>query len=175
MFQVVAPTGKTPDLVVRCSPAHPAHSLQGVCRLLAGAGLSVHTSCHTHSSVTSLPPALTSFLPVSEVSRTQAQVRLTLIWKEVGRDAELMVSPLTQTLIKGEANILRYISRLFPSLFPYESLNALSEVDTMLDTISSLAWAAPRERQPLMRTLVTNLGKSSYLSGKFQRLSVTSL
>ena len=172
-FQLSAPSGKTPDLVVRCSPSHPAHSLQGVCRLLKGAGLSVHTSCHTHSSVATLPPVLASFLPVSDVSRTQAKVRMTLIWKEVGRDAELMVSPLTQTLIKGEANILRYISRLFPSLLPYESLSPLTEVDAMLDTISSLVWAAPRERQPLMRTLVTNLGlgKSSYLSGKPRCLS----
>jgi len=171
--QLSAPSGKTPDLVVRCSPSHPAHSLQGVCRLLKGAGLSVHTSCHTHSSVSTLPPVLASFLPLSDVSRTQAQVRMTLIWKEVGRDAELMVSPLTQTLIKGEANILRYIARLFPSLLPYESLSPLTEVDAMLDTISSLVWAAPRERQPLMRTLVTNLGKSSYLSGN--SLSITDL
>ena len=173
VFQLSAPAGKTPDLVVRCSPSHPAHSLQGVCRLLKGAGLSVHTSCHTHSSVTSLPPALASFLPVSEVSRTQAQVRMTLIWKEVGRDAELMVSPLNQTLIKGEVNILRYISRLFPSLLPYESLSPLAEVDAMLDTISSLVWAAPRERQPLMRTLVTNLGKSTFLSGKLSLTLMT--
>ena len=175
VFQLSAPAGKTPDLVVRCSPSHPAHSLQGVCRLLKGAGLSVHTSCHTHSSVTSLPPALASFLPVSEVSRTQAQVRVTLIWKEVGKDAELMVSPLNQTLIKGEVNILRYISRLFPSLLPYESLSPLTEVDAMLDTISSLVWAAPRERQPLMRTLVTNLGKSTFLSGKLMFLTDDSI
>ena len=74
LFQLAAPTGKTPDLVVRCSPSHPAHSLQGVCRLLVGAGLSVHTSCHAHCSVSSLPPALRSFLPASEVSRSQAQV-----------------------------------------------------------------------------------------------------
>ena len=84
----------------------------------------------------------------------------------MGRDAELMVSPLTQTLIKGEVNILRYISRLFPSVLPYESLSPLDSVDAMLDTIASLAWAAPRERQPMMRSLVTNLGKSSFLSGK---------
>lgn len=171
--QLAAPTGKTPDLVVRCSPSHPAHSLQGVCRLLAGAGLSVHTSCHAHCSVSSLPPALRSFLPASEVSRSQAQVRITLIWKEVGRDAELMVSPLTQTLIMGEVNILRYISRLFPSVLPYESLSPLDSVDAMLDTIASLAWVAPRERQPLMRSLVTNLGKSSFLSGN--SLSLTDL
>merc|ERR1719517_175271 len=43
----------------------------------------------------------------------------------------------------------------------------------MLDTIASLAWVAPRERQPLMRSLVTNLGKSSFLSGN--SLSLTDL
>ena len=99
-------------MVVRCSPSHPAFSLKGVYNLLTGAGLSVHTSCHTHSSVTSLPPQCQSFLPEAEMSRTSAQVRITLIWKEVGRDCELMVSPLTQTLVKGEVNILRYFARL---------------------------------------------------------------
>merc|ERR1711911_373964 len=53
------------------------------------------------------------------------------------------------------------------------SLSPLTEVDAMLDTISSLVWAAPRERQPLMRTLVTNLGKSTFLSG--HSLSITGL
>ena len=39
------------------------------------------------------------------------QVRVTLIWSDVGRDCELMVSPLAQTLVKGEVNVLRYFSR----------------------------------------------------------------
>merc|ERR1719325_586346 len=58
------PTGRTPDLVVRCSPRHPAHSLRAACELLAGAGLSLHPSCHAHCSLTAaLPPALATFLP----------------------------------------------------------------------------------------------------------------
>ena len=71
------PTGRTPDLVVRCSPRHPAHSLRAACELLAGAGLSLHTSCHAHCSLTAaLPPALATFLPPTppELARTQAQV-----------------------------------------------------------------------------------------------------
>jgi len=156
---------KTADIVIRCSPTYPAFSLKGIYSLLISSGLSVHTSCHTHCTVTSLPPNVQSFLPITDVPRSSAQVRMTLIWTEVGKDCELMVSPLAQTVIKGENNIIRYFSRLFPTVFPYESLTNLMEVDTMLDNISSLLWAAPREKQPIIRSLAVNLGKSAYLAG----------
>ena len=37
--------GVTADLVVRCSPAHPAYSLQPALELLQGAGISIYTAC----------------------------------------------------------------------------------------------------------------------------------
>jgi len=156
---------KTADIVIRCSPTFPTFSLKGIYTILTTNGLTVHTSCHTHCSVSSLPPNVQSFLPVSDVPRSSAQVRITLIWTEVGKDCELMVSPLAQTVIKGEANIIRYFSRLFPSLLPYESLPNLMAVDNMMDSVSTLLWAVPRERQPIMRTLAVNLSKNSYLAG----------
>jgi len=133
--------------------------------MLTASGLTVHTSCHTHCTVASLPPNVQSFLPVTEVPRSTAQVRMTLIWTEVGKDCELMVSPLAQTVIKGESNILRYFSRLFPTILPYESLPNLMAVDNMLDNVSTLLWAAPKARQPTMRTLAVNLAKAPYLAG----------
>ena len=165
--QVTVSPGRTEDIVVRCSPANPAFSLQTVVKVLTGAGLSVHTSHHSHSSLSApAGPALLSFLPASTVSRSQAQVRLTIIWSEVGRECEVMVSPLTQTVLKGEVNVLRYLARLFPSLLSYEAQPGLSSLDSMLDTVSSLVWAAPRDRQPLLRSLAVNLAKqSSHLAG----------
>jgi len=77
-----------------------------------------------------------------------------------------MVSPLAQTVIKGESNILRYFSRLFPTILPYESLSNLMSVDNMLDSVSSLLWAVPRERQPIMRSLALNLAKTTFLAGQ---------
>jgi len=156
---------KTADIVIRCSPTFPVFSLKGVYSLLAASGLTVHTSCHTHCSVTSLPPNVQSFLPLTEVPRSSAQVRLTLIWTDVGKDCELMVSPLAQTVIKGETNILRYFARLFPTIFPYETLPNLMAVDNILDNVATLFWAAPRERQPIMRNLAVNLAKTAYLAG----------
>ena len=156
--------------MVRCSPSYPAFSLQVVTRLLQQAGLTVATSLHCHSSLSSSSPgassSLLSFLPASSVPRSQAQVRLTVIWSEVGRECEVMVSPLTQTVLKGEVNVLRYLARLFPSLLSYEAQPGLSSLDSMLDTVSSLVWAAPRDRQPLLRSLAVNLAKqSSHLAG----------
>lgn len=154
--------------MVRCSPAFPAFSLQLVVRLLQQAGLSVATSLHHHSSLSSTAaPALLTFLPASSVPRSRAQVRLTVIWSEVGRECEVMVSPLAQTVLQGEVNLLRYLARLFPSLLSYETQPGLSCLDSMLDTVSSLLWAAPRDRQPLLRSLAGNLTKQSrYLAGK---------
>ena len=65
--------GVTADLVVRCSPAHPAYSLQPALELLQGAGLPVYTACHTHSSLTGpLPPVLHNFLPATATPRATA-------------------------------------------------------------------------------------------------------
>jgi len=158
--------GRTQDMVVRCSPSHPAFSLPSLLHLLAGAGVTVHTSTHSHSSLTaSLPPALLSFLPPSQASRSQAQVRLTLVWSDVGRECEVMVSPLTQTTIRGEVNLLRYLARLLPAVLRYEDLPGLQSLDSILDSVSSLLWATPRDRQPLLRSVTANLSKSQYVAG----------
>jgi len=158
---------RTADLVIRASPSHPPLSLPAVYSLLTQSGLTVHTSSHTHSSVTTpLDIKLTNLLPVTQVARATAQVRLTLIWTEVGPECELMVSPLTQSVIKGEVNLLRYLARLFPSILPYESTGPSVEVvDSLLDSVTSLCWVVPKSRQPLLRTMSANLSKGGYLGG----------
>jgi len=158
---------KTADLVIRSSPSHPPLSLPAVFTLLTEAGLTVHTASHTHSSVTTtLDSQLANLLPTTQVSRATAQVRLTLIWTEVGPDCELMVSPLTQSVIKGEVNMLRYLARLFPSILPYESTGPRVElVDSLLDSVTSLCWVVPKSRQPLLRSMSANLSKGGYLAG----------
>jgi hypothetical protein len=44
----------------------------------------VHTSSHTHSSVSSLPAALSTFLPAATTSlpRGEADLKITLIWSQ---------------------------------------------------------------------------------------------
>jgi len=154
---------RTGDLVVRCPPSSPPHSLPPLLSLLASAGLSLHLSSHTHSSVASLPPTLTSFLPKAEAPRASAQVRLSLIWSSVA-EVELLVSPLTQSPIRGEVNILRYFARLFPSILPYEGGDAHQQ-DELLDLVARLPWAPARQRPALLRQVTAPLGSAPHLAG----------
>jgi len=153
------------DVVIRCSPSKPAFSLPGIVTMLSN-HMTVFTSVHCHSCVPNLPGHLNNFLPTPAGERGDANVKVTLIWKEVGKDCELMVSPISQSVIKGEVNIIRYFARLFPSVFTYENDRTAAAVDNLLDSVTSLLWAQPKDRQPILRPLAINLGKSSFLCGE---------
>jgi len=152
------------DVVVRCPPGKPVYALPGLITLLSE-HVKVYSTVHCHSSVANLPSHLNHFLPAPTVERGEASVKITLIWKEVGAECELMVSPISQTYIRGEVNIIRYFSRLYPSLLEYESDTCVSAIDTMLDSVTSLMWAQPKDRQPILRPLAVNLGRVDYLCG----------
>jgi len=152
------------DVVVRCPPGRPVYALPGLITLLSE-HVKVYSTVHCHSSVSNLPSHLNQFLPAPTVERGEAHVKITLIWKEVGAECELMVSPISQTYIRGEVNIIRYFSRLYPSLLQYENDASVSAVDTMLDSVTSLMWAQPKDRQPILRPLAVNLGRKEYLCG----------
>jgi len=153
------------DVVIRCSPSKPAFSLPGIVSMLSN-HMTVFTSVHSHSCVPNLPGHLNNFLPACHVERGEANVKVTLIWKEVGSDCELMVSPISQSVIKGEVNIIRYFARLFPSVFIYENDRTTTAEDNLLDSVTSLLWAQPKDRQPILRPLAVNLGKSPFLCGE---------
>jgi len=160
------------DIVVRCSPSHPPFSLPAIVSILAQK-MKVFTSVHCHSCVTSLPAHLSSFLPEPQGERGQADIKITLIWKDVGGQCELMVSPVIQSVIRGEVNLLRYFARAFPSMFLYERDNRSGAIDNILDSVTSLLWATPKDRQPILRPLAVILGKSSHLLG--EELSIADL
>ena len=152
------------DIVVRCSPSHPPFALLGLISQLTTT-MNVFTSMHCHSSVSKLPAHLSSFFPPPQVERGQANLKITLIWKEVGRDCELMVSPFSQSLIRGEVNFIRFFARIFPTIFSYETSTSTAIIDSLLDNVTSLLWSSPKNRQSLLRPLADRLCKTSYLSG----------
>lgn len=155
------------DIVVRCSPGKPAFALPGLITLLSE-HMKVYSTVHCHSSVNNLPSHLNSFLPFPTVERGDANLKITLIWKEVGPECELMVSPVSQSFIRGEVNIIRYFARLFPAVLQYEADPSVTAVDNLLDSVTSLLWAQPKDRQPILRPLAVNLARMEYLcSNKF--------
>merc|ERR1712126_500994 len=86
---------------------------------------------HLHSSLSSCQaPALVLNTP--NMSRAQAKLRLSLIYKDVDQTT-LLVSPGRQ--IRGEANLLRYLARIFPNNL-YENSDLLTKIDEVLDSLS---------------------------------------
>jgi hypothetical protein len=155
---------KPADLVVRCPPSRPPHSLPLVVDLLTSVGVPVHTSQHTHSSCGGkLPETLSTFLPPTEVSRSKANLRLTVIWCEEGSgDCQLLVSPLTQSPIRGEVNLLRYLARLYPTVLSYEDSSAQDEY---LDNVHRLYWGGARSRAGTLHQLTSNISGKTNLAG----------
>jgi len=160
--------GGTVDCVVQCPPSLPLHSLPLLCSLLIKAGVSLHTSTHIHSSVTTkLPPHLSKLLPTSNIERRSASLRLTLIWSLAQPVPQLVVSPLLSNNIQGEANILRFLARAFPQALPYESVGkGLAQIDRALDLATTLHRLSPKERSAIIKSLTVSLDKGGYLVGE---------
>lgn len=157
------------DVVVSASPDSPPWSLWPLRCLLSRHGR-VLFGCHTHSSVASVPQHLATVGCENGLSsadpRTSYDVALTLVWKQVDGDCEVMVSPLLQAAIVGEVNFIRYVGRLLnPS---YEALDAGSatEVDHWLSQAHhGILHGKNKEQQAVLKALNTQLGKTPYVQG----------
>ncbi|PSN39773.1 hypothetical protein C0J52_15321 [Blattella germanica] len=166
--------GVVHDIVINASPKHPPYSLAALKRLW-GDGLKLGVQCHVHSSVVELPKELQDFNSVVCSGGSGDKVPLlniTLVWKDVGPETELIVSPVKHITIKGEVNILRYLSRLGPPKYNYELVNEpvssarVRRVDHLLDSCYSLARSKTvKDRQSLIRVLNNQLGKSRFFAG----------
>ncbi|KAM7296974.1 aminoacyl tRNA synthase complex-interacting multifunctional protein 2 isoform X2 [Ixodes scapularis] len=171
-----APGGAPPlDVVLGASPGRPPFSVWPLKRLL-GERRRVLLSCHTHSSVSGLPQRIGDLgrLEAGGIgdSRSFYDLVLTLVWKQVERDCEMMVNPLLQVAISGEVNLIRYLGRLLdPS---YESLGPVeaTEVDHWLDQAHhGLLHGKNKERQAVLKALNAQLGNSPYVLGSSPSLA----
>ncbi|CAN8002478.1 unnamed protein product [Ixodes hexagonus] len=158
------------DVVLGASPSQPPFSLWPLKRLLSERRR-VLLSCHVHSSVSSLPQRIGDLSRLYDESsngqpRSFYDLALTLVWKQVDGDCELMVNPLLQVAISGEVNLIRYVGRLLdPS---YESVGPVgaTEVDHWLDQAHhGLLHGKNKERQAVLKALNAQLGSSHYVLG----------
>ncbi|ENN75454.1 hypothetical protein YQE_08004, partial [Dendroctonus ponderosae] len=160
------------SLVITANPSSPPYALQLVQRLLQNEiGLVIVS--YVHSSVVSLSDAvkslkesLSSFQPPSGVP----VVNVKLIWKNseqiIGSNSEFLLS---QTVVSGEVNFLRFLSRLTKTTLTYENDSNALEVDSLLDQCYLLVRTKTKvERSGIIQSLSKALAKASWIAGSNQ-------
>lgn len=157
----------TKDIVIRATPQYAPNVLPLLCNQLMANGLKIFTSSHVHSSfLNKIPNELVDFLPNSNCSsRSEADLCVTLIWKDVGKDMELVTSPTSTAIIKGEVNLLRYVSRRF-NVFSVNELDEITiqVVENLLDTFHADKWSSGSN---ISSVVENSLKKSQFLAKKF--------
>ncbi|XP_018024512.1 uncharacterized protein LOC108680236 isoform X2 [Hyalella azteca] len=164
------------DMVVRASPQSPPYSVIVLAGALRAAGYTVLTTSLLHSSLDmgSVPDGLRSAFSscsVSGGSRSDHQIVVTLVWSAVTAPS-LMVSPLHQCPIIGEANIIRYLCRLLPASSPYHyeasaSFAHIARTDLVLDSCCTAAQADKKAVAKFLNTVENNLKSSSHGSSVY--------
>eukprot|EP00092_Neocalanus_flemingeri_P038732 GFUD01042174.1.p1 GENE.GFUD01042174.1~~GFUD01042174.1.p1 ORF type:complete len:752 (-),score=236.91 GFUD01042174.1:30-2204(-) len=150
------PTG----LVVHCPVTQPPYSLTLLTPLLSK-HTPVFTSTHTHSSVDQKCPTI---FPPTALNRSQCPLKLTLIFSSV--DQTKLVLSSTKSIL-GEANLLRYLARIFPNTL-YESSELVNKIDSVLDSL-----ACTDGKHSNTKLVTAALEKNKFLAG--EQLSLADL
>jgi hypothetical protein len=132
---------KNIEFVILSDPHHPPYSLVILLKFLRGR-YKIEILSHTHSSISVIPSELQLFLNgLSNKGSAGSCIKVTLIWKNVGKDPILIHCPISNGTIAGEVNISRYLNRLLEQrpnpVLVYESKGEIyaGQVDTWLDSI----------------------------------------
>jgi len=132
--------GTSVEVAIHANPLHPPHSLPLVLQILTRKfGLRVHTTTHVHSSYSKpLPQKVSDFLPDQKVNRSEADIKIALIWSDVGVDPVCTIGLLPKDSVRGEVNLLRFLGRLF-GVGGYDVLEGAlaDQEDDFLDSIHS--------------------------------------
>ncbi|XP_013781155.1 aminoacyl tRNA synthase complex-interacting multifunctional protein 2-like [Limulus polyphemus] len=154
------------DIVITASPNYPPVSVW-IMRNLLGQKIKVKLSTHLHSSLTNFPPKIRSLEDaVTDSDRNDCQLVITVIWKDVEKDPELMVNPIKQSSILGEVNIVRYLGRFVTPGYDDGDPITATEIDFFLEVIhSSFINGNNKEKQGVLKTANVKLGKQTFLVG----------
>ncbi|KAJ6646589.1 putative aminoacyl tRNA synthase complex-interacting multifunctional protein 2 [Pseudolycoriella hygida] len=158
------------DIVINANPSNVPYSLFALKKLWTDR-LSLNIQFYIHSTVSSLTDRAKSFQDICTTHQPTAttSVNINFIWKNVN-NIEMIIESLP---IVGESNILRYLARIGPNEFNYESNGSnFNEIDSQLD-LSELLIATPtaKDRQIILKNLNSFLGKNEYFGGKESHLN----
>lgn len=153
---------KFQDIVISANPEHPPLSIWVFYQLLAKK-IATHLATYVHSSLITVPEIVRQLKGVSP--QKCSDVSLTVIWKDMGKDAVMVVDPLVQGAVEGEVNIVRYIARLLNFEYEKDPVTA-TQMDIWLEMAhTSLMHGNNKECQAVLRAMNSHLGKKSFLVG----------
>lgn len=93
-------------------------------------------------------------------------IKSCLSYSAVPSGPQLVVSPLRQSVIQGEVNMIRYIRRLLDPTAETRDPVTMAICDEVLDLVQSrLIDGNSKERDAALRTLNSRLGRTSWLVG----------
>ncbi|KAK7580513.1 hypothetical protein V9T40_001142 [Parthenolecanium corni] len=148
------------DIVINADPNHPPYALLWLTKLW---NLPVDISVHLHSSVSALPEKLSSFTSLTNVTSSESSIKVTFVWKEVGPDAQLVVSPIKNKVILGEVNILRFFETFMPE---NDNLDVKIKNNEVLDIAHRLNHVSGKEVYVFVSKLSNILGTNHYFTQK---------
>ena len=162
---------KNIEFVIHSDPHYPPYSVIILLKLLA-VRYQTEISTHVHSSVSVISSELQSFFNVPlGSSGIGSFVKVTLIWKKLGKDPLLIHCPVSNSTIAGEVNIARYFNRLLEQrpdpVLIYESKGGVygSQVDAWLDCIyKSVVHGSNEQCSSIVPSVSAVLNKQDWLT-----------
>lgn len=158
------------DVVINVKPQQIPYALLVLKNQWKGR-LNLDCEVFTHSTINNaqLSDAARAFakkISTSSAERNLPTLKATIIWKDV-ETIQLITSPVIAPIF-GEVNIIRFLNRIGPSEFFYETgdNHEILVSDTIFDTCHQLSLEHPiKERQKYVQFLSQRLGKNQFFSG----------
>lgn len=161
-------TSKLTEIAVQTSLNHIPYSLLGLQKLWAGL-LNLNILSYRHSSLPAYTEKVEQFIALAGAFQPQDDLPTLLvrvIFKEIDT-LKFLQTPDVYFALNGEVNLVRFLSRIGPQEFNYESnLNDALDNDTILDAAHLLLRVKnDKEQLDSLRLLNKKLGKQHFFGG----------
>lgn len=154
------------EIVINVHPCNAPFSILALKNLWKGR-LNLQANVYTHSTVkesdfSKLAKDFSEKVSAPVESNNLPTLKIVIIWKDVDT-TQMQTSPVNVP-VYGEVNIVRYLNRVGPSEFWYETENHFAALnDNILDICYQLSKKlSVKERQALVSVLSQKLGKGQF-------------
>lgn len=153
------------DIVINANPSSPPLSLFVLFEMLKQKYKVLATS-YIHSTVKADKKLCDIIKNGCQVTRGDHDIALSVVWKNVERRPELIVSPGKQSVIIGEVNIARYINRLLSPTFDTADIVMATYSDEWLDVADiSMINGNSKQRTSAVKNLNNRFKKNDWIVG----------